>query len=92
MAINVVSVHYNGGFFPGIILLTLQPMFSPKSFDNFYLKYGSSEDFLDAFRFFFKLRGINVSPNTLHNHRCRGNEVYFSAYGRLSCSSCVPLN
>ena len=52
MAINV-SVQYNGGLLPDIMMLTrcdyigepfryheevlsLQPMFSPKSFDNFF--------------------------------------------------------
>ena len=63
VAINV-SVQHNGGYFPGIILLTqcyyhqevwyLQAMIPPKRFDIFPpLAEGCSEG-LDAFRFFFK--------------------------------------
>ena len=65
MEINV-SVQYNGGLLPDIILLTrcsyigepvyeevlsLQPMFPPKPLDIFPPEDGCSEG-LDAFRFF----------------------------------------
>ena len=61
MVINV-SVQYNGGFLPDVIILltrygyigenlSLQPMFPPKPLDNFSPEGGCSEG-LDAFRFF----------------------------------------
>ena len=88
MAINVVSVQYNGWFLPDIILyysvdsimlipsgnpiicheevLSLQPMFPTKRFDNFSrcLVSGECSEGLDAFRYFFKnqlLTSLNAS-------------------------------
>ena len=70
MAINV-SVHYNGGLLPDIILLTqcyyhrfkcheevlsLQPMIPPKRFEISPPLTGRSSEGLDALRFFFKHR------------------------------------
>ena len=66
MAINNVSVQYNGGFLPDVLLLSqcyyheevlfLQPMIPPtKRFDIFFpLTEGCSEG-LDGFRFFSKV-------------------------------------